>query len=314
MAQSQIQQRFSKLKFTSPEGDVNLVNMMYELRELAPSFRNVRKMLRQIAKIAKVEKRSRWMRIGDLVTNARLEWSFGLGAFVRDIMTLWKTVTKFHDNYHSFLSYMGNAQGTNHLVPTPVPPTLTQEIGTMTFEGCRYDVLFIDEYPEDQNYTCVSARYKYWSNSLSSMFGKAKFISAKLGIEWDPQIVWNAIPLSFLIDWVYPVGEALHRVRIPMIDINVTLLGQGFGAKTTIARTVYVRRWKRVESGLDYEFQPELDTLTAIRYDRYAAYVRIPIAAERCPEKLEFSKLTLRKALTGGALVWQVFLTPRRGR
>jgi len=150
-------------------------------------------------------------------------------------------------------------------------------------------------------YTCVTARYKYWSVVMTKLYGKALGLLQKLGATVDPSIAWNAIPFSFLIDWVYPVGEFLHRHNIPLVDINVTIESFGFGAGATMSRIVYL-----FPNGMNMP----------IRHESYSLYQRTRIPIEDVELKhLEFQGLTLRKALNGSALVWSMLIRGgKRGR
>jgi len=45
-----------------------------------------------------------------------------------------------------------------------------------------------------------------------------------LGVNFDPQIIWNAIPWSFVIDWFANVGEYLGRFKEGLMDPQTTII------------------------------------------------------------------------------------------
>jgi hypothetical protein len=47
-------------------------------------------------------------------------------------------------------------------------------------------------------------------------------MKAALGLEFTAEVLWNMIPFSFLVDYVYKIGDALHRMRLdPNVDMRL---------------------------------------------------------------------------------------------
>jgi hypothetical protein len=44
-----------------------------------------------------------------------------------------------------------------------------------------------------------------------------------LGVNLDPSIIWNAIPWSFVLDWVANVGEYLSRFKTGFMDPTINI-------------------------------------------------------------------------------------------
>jgi hypothetical protein len=44
-----------------------------------------------------------------------------------------------------------------------------------------------------------------------------------LGLNWNPAIIWNAIPWSFVVDWVFGVSRWLDQFKVPLLEpvINI---------------------------------------------------------------------------------------------
>jgi hypothetical protein len=62
--------------------------------------------------------------------------------------------------------------------------------------------------------------YKYTLPSMTEAEEKAKLLFETIGLKFDPSIVWNAIPFSFVVDWVIDVSSFLKsfsRSNFPII-------------------------------------------------------------------------------------------------
>ena len=63
-----------------------------------------------------------------------------------------------------------------------------------------------------------------------------------MGVNLNPQIIWNAIPWSFVVDWVIGVGQWLDQFKIanmdPVINIQRFLYSVKRSRSVTISRTI----------------------------------------------------------------------------
>lgn len=67
----------------------------------------------------------------------------------------------------------------------------------------------------------ATMRYKYALPALSDVEYKVKGYLDALGVRMDPSIIWNAIPFSFLVDWVVDVGGFLRSFSTNNIQPTV---------------------------------------------------------------------------------------------
>jgi hypothetical protein len=137
---------------------------------------------------------------------------------------------------------------------------------------------------------------------MSQWDGRALYALERLGVTPDPAIVWNAIPLSFILDWVYPVGEWLHERRYTMIDMNIVIDGCGFGAASTLRQTILIRA------------TPTADWQT-VTTRQWFIRERISFDVDQVKMKsLQFQGCTLRKVLSGTSLLFQAYIAKGRKR
>jgi hypothetical protein len=63
-------------------------------------------------------------------------------------------------------------------------------------------------YPKvDVRYTI---KYSYYLPFVSELQAQMRAYADAFGLTWDPQIIWDAIPFSFVVDWVFDVGGWLN--------------------------------------------------------------------------------------------------------
>lgn len=69
----------------------------------------------------------------------------------------------------------------------------------------------------------ATMRYSYTLPELDSQLEKVYAYLDALGVNLDPSIVWNAIPFSFVVDWVIDVSGYLSSFARMNYPINVTV-------------------------------------------------------------------------------------------
>jgi hypothetical protein len=69
----------------------------------------------------------------------------------------------------------------------------------------------------------ATLRYKYTLPEVDSQLEKVYAYLDTLGVRLDPSIVWNAIPFSFVIDWIVDVSGFLSTFARDNYPINVTV-------------------------------------------------------------------------------------------
>jgi hypothetical protein len=66
---------------------------------------------------------------------------------------------------------------------------------------------------------------------------KWKGVLQSLGIRPDAEIIWDLLPLSFVVDWFFNVGEWLHQFRFDLLDLRYKMLDFCLGLKQEIVIT-----------------------------------------------------------------------------
>jgi hypothetical protein len=154
-----------------------------------------------------------------------LTYSFGISPFFADVLKMWEVFQTFEDRINTFLDKAGKIN-TRHwryksdeVVLTSVPystdfMTVTKEIRSST----------------EYHFTMV---YSYTvKDDLRSKMGKLKALREMLGLRVTPEVIWNAIPFSFIVDWFLPIGDILKQFDQPLVDAELNVIQYGGSWKT----------------------------------------------------------------------------------
>jgi hypothetical protein len=135
--------------------------------------------------------------------------------------------------------------------------------------------------------------YSYVIPSFFKKDLRSRALMDAYGLNWNPAIIWNAIPWSFVIDWVIGVNRWLDQFKASNI-----------GLQTGIRRYCYSLRYARsVDCNILYgqnSGAPISGTVTARRYQEYV-YERRPLVPNLY-RQLTLSGLNLKEFSYIGAL------------
>jgi hypothetical protein len=285
--------RWRNLKFVSNDPDFSLPVFLAELKECKKIIPGIRDHLRRIRRLVTSGKRIRTL--ADLLSGGWLDLSYGTGGFIRDIIKLWGLFCNMQSKYRKFIVGMGEQQTTQHIVKNVSIQMPSDQVAVRRLFGVDWE--FICSYSVGnahvlEPYSCLSATYRYYSNAMTGLFGKSKFVAQSLGVIPDPQIAWDLIPLSFVLDWVYPIGELLHRHRLNVVDLQVVVDGAGYGTRVGLNQLFEVRApvGAAVRQPLGFRFGRQ--------------YSRVPVEVNTAPPALQLGDVTMNKAASAASLLW----------
>lgn len=185
-------------------GGLSAPNFIYELRDVKRMFdlwSNRRNILRNFA-------------------NGHLNFSFGWAPFIGDVRRIHQLLQRCVNNYEEFAK--------NALKPHKRHYKLTLDsivkeqhvfFGSQTDpDGLGY-IVYLEDGPPIYRFT-VDYTYAIKPDPYNLMKGCLD----QLGIRKDAQIIWDALPYSFIVDWFLNVGNLLHRMSSDNLDVTVEIL------------------------------------------------------------------------------------------
>lgn len=119
------------------------------------------------------------------------------------------------------------------------------------------------------------------------------------GLNLNPAIIWNAIPWSFVIDWVLGVSRALNQMALTNMEPKINILQYLWSVRR--ARSIYLKG--KVAAQIYYSsstkfYPPGYIVRPAIREEAYRRFVGMPSTSS-----LQMSGLSPTELSLGAALV-----------
>jgi hypothetical protein len=225
------------LAFMMPKAysGTSLVNSVLELKDLKhmnpfPSIGRILKRHPFLHQLSTKKGKKRFRK--ELVTrlnNAHLNASFGIVPFVGDVVNVYDELTSLAFKLAMLKKHADkpNVRHYRRVLPTPsggaarsvwISPTSGNTIAwptgiisdCLSAGGNRPDISLIRRCRWVTRPTYhATLRYKYSLPLLDDSTAKVALALDDLGVKLDPSIVWNAIPFTFLVDWVVDVGGFL---------------------------------------------------------------------------------------------------------
>jgi hypothetical protein len=144
--------------------------------------------------------------------------------------------------------------------------------------------------------------YNYYYPQFMLEHARVLALLDSLGVNLNPAIIWNAIPWSFVVDWVVNVSSWLNQFKVsafePVINIQRACWSVKRVRRTHATMTVGI--------GAHHRLHKTRTTMPVVTETAYRRYVMMPTLSS-----LSASGLNIKEFSLGVALV---FSRPRRRR
>jgi hypothetical protein len=210
---------FNKFATQMPT-QVSILNFLYELKD----FKETAKALSKIPKALKDgslsklvtspirKKKGKFRQVPKAINDSLLSYNFQWAPFVGDIVKL----INLGDSITKRLDFLRKTRGKEVTIRFSKPdayahPQLGQVILDNSLSSDWQNRFVLDTYQCNFVATC-----KLYQNleGLDDMWTGLRATFAALGVNNLGKVVWNAIPFSFLLDWVLPLGNWLDRYAV----------------------------------------------------------------------------------------------------
>lgn len=224
----------------------SLVNFLIELKDFKRMVSPQQFLLKRhyaLRELANPVSRRAFIReLTQKLTGAHLNASFGLVPFVRDIVEMHDELASLAYRLKRLKQFAGMRQQRHYRRYLPDDlgnKTHRVRVGSIVSDTWgdpwRGDGAFV--VPQRPSLSIrrwsrwvrrpvyhATMRYSYTLPSMTEAEEKVAVHLDALGIRLDPAIIWNAIPFSFLVDWVVDVSGFLRSFARDNFPINTTIL------------------------------------------------------------------------------------------
>jgi len=175
------------------------------------------------------------------VANERLQHVYGTRLFLQDAQTMWNLMHTWKDRADRFLSEAGTIK---RIYKDPI--TLSYDFGTSTVALPMFGIPDSTvSYSSDMQVTCnATLAYTYTCPQIRSFIYRLAQLSDTFGVRLDAGIAWDAIPLSFVVDWFVNISEWLHaNASKDWVKIEVVMVDYCHSAKVVYHKQLSWTRW-----------------------------------------------------------------------
>jgi hypothetical protein len=207
-----------------------------------------------------------------LVSDALLTWSFGIAPTASDVFYIWRTLKSVDQQLKDFIADQNKIRrvhGSFNLHDLYVPDSSAKVHSTFPSEYGGSNLW------KNQSYSVLDGRvtlvYSYTWPGIYDAKSRIGALCDALGFNLDPSIIWNAIPWSFVVDWLFGVSDFISRFKVANITPATVIRGSLY--------SVHVRRL----TDIFFEYQPSSPRYTG---DMWVAsldeetYQRLPLSLD----------------------------------
>lgn len=287
---------FSTSKRVTNIRELSILNFIIELKDIRKMFKLWDRSLSVIKNIA----------------SGILNVGFGWQPFLGDLVAILKALGNWRARVKTLLAEVHKMKRATYTVKPHKLPLVDEILITRTFPnpgdcGGRPDVTKPPSYElrllvRRTPVVKCGMKYSLFCPELSEMQVKARGFCDAFGLRWDPAIIWNAIPFSFLIDWVWNVSSWLEcRWAKPTLPVEFRLFDFYVQWKytATVIIAIDVSSTKIDEVGLAVIVPDTM--LIPINIERFCRRRITPLLEDL--SHAGWSKSVLRKTLLGASLL-----------
>jgi hypothetical protein len=229
--------------FTALQPDLtklSLPNFLVDLKQIGSLADDVRPFMNLVSAEAKTQRlvdlnryralsgKDQLKSASKLVASKRLSYKFGWKPTIGDVTAMLDAVLGLKDRLEAFK----NSIGVDLSYTKTLENVDTWKTGQFNYGGFNY-------YPTNwAGYLKGKVQYhaKYTPQPLAVLGPLDEKIRAVLdhfGVELNPQILWDAIPLSFVLDWFTGFGDWLGNFKVDALQLPILLTDSAVSYKET---------------------------------------------------------------------------------
>jgi len=211
--------------------DLSLINSIIELKD----FRSLPRLIRDLKSL----KAFRGTTIREKLRGSAdvyLQEKFNVAPLISDINALWGVLIKTEKRLNALMSRQGRIikshfqRFLSEMVDTHESGSQRSLDGWAPRTGWESNIVPITGYETSERFVYNDAsvfhaevEFSYYYHQYQTEHARLLSVLDQLGVNFNPAIIWNAIPWSFAVDWVIGVSRWLNDNRIGFMDPAVCI-------------------------------------------------------------------------------------------
>jgi len=235
----------SGYKAMMPEikAELSSINSLYELKDIA----SLRSTLTNIRSLPKLLLKSGAKRLREILrsgSDAYLQWSFNISPLVSDISGIYAALDSYERKLNALITRSAKKQRRHY---TRTLTEMPHEVSKSANYGLGAPQLV---YPSVSGLNYMSRQaiqasskfhmmieYNFRYSQYQLEHARVLALLDAFGVNLNPSIIWNALPWSFVIDWVIGVNRWLEQFTVQNMEpqINIHRMSWSIARSRTIA-------------------------------------------------------------------------------
>lgn len=216
------------------KAELSLINSLIELKDIV----TLRTTIESVAKLVQNFHRKSARPLGRIFrtkADVYLQYKFNIRPLLSDIHGIYRGIANVERRINDFITRSGCLR-VSHF-----SRQLSESVETI--DGATRGSFYASSYPTgDGAYLlpCISVserlvqpdptsfhvqvQYNYNYSAYQVEHARWLALLDAFGVNLNPQVIWNAIPWSFVVDWVLGVGQALSDYKVGNMDPKINIL------------------------------------------------------------------------------------------
>lgn len=233
--------------------------------------------------------------------SSHLTWSFAVAPMISDYLAIKRVIERASGRINDLINRAGRRQSKHfRYVFTEFGDTY-EETGNFGYWSWKYQHQTLQHCESSRRViykpTVFHAQLEYNYNYSSLQLAHSQLLGHldALGVNLNPGIIWNAIPFSFVVDWLLGIGDYLDSLGVANMEPQINIHRLLWSIKRE--RSIVVTK-KLVSPRFGYALYQEaqLGRVDQVAYRRNNANIDLSSCVEA-------SGLTLREFSLGASLV-----------
>lgn len=263
----------------------SLPTFVRESRELVQSLRRVLSIGKTLKQLAKHFGDRNLREILRIIGEEHLTWAFGILPALNDINSIVRILKNHREVILSL--YVGHQRTFIYHKMDVLPWFSFLDRGTVSVGRYRGTggTWYVRHRPQAE-LKCYLRYYLRAGDIIRSPNGSFLALLDLLGLHADPEIIWDAVPFSFLVDWFLDIGDNLHAMRKNWVDVDMTVVDSAYHLSVGLAREWFYETT---------DYSPLF--IEGLSYFKRIRYVPKPLDSADLPKRLSLHKILISASL-----------------
>jgi hypothetical protein len=216
--------------------EISIINFLIELKDVRRMWKDLSDLCTKNVWSELCQVASNRDRAKHALADRYLSFEFGYCPFVRDIITILKLLANWRKKLKTLLARLHKIESIRATIyqynqdtkgePEPISPGQFMSAALCCDGLINYQYTGAEVLLSVPNKVLPRAGMKYtlYCEELKEMNAELRGLLDAFGVRWDPSIIWNAIPFSFMLDWLWDVGAWLAKWSKPTLPVKLRIM------------------------------------------------------------------------------------------